>query len=371
MIDTLLQFGHTAAAFILIISVIVFIHEFGHYIVARACGVKIDAFSIGFGKEIAGWTDKAGTRWKVCIAPLGGYVKMYGDATEASTADAEAMDQMSDEEKRLTFHHKPVWQKALIVAAGPFFNFLTAIIIFTFLIMTNGLDTTEPVVGDVVDGTPAQEAGLQSGDRVLNIDGNAIDTFHDIPTILSTNLGEVVTMQILRDNTQRTITLTPRMEESKDAFDGKVIRPIIGIRSMKLTSENVGLFQAIGVSVQRTYGMIDMSIKFLGQVVTGDRGTEDLKGPIGIAELSGKAVQKDFYTIIWFMALISVNLGFVNILPIPPLDGGHLLFYMLEGARGRPVAEKFQEWGYRAGFVFLMSVMGFTIYNDIKQLIMS
>ncbi len=369
MIESLLQFGHTALSFIVILSIIVFIHEFGHYLAARLCGVKIEAFAIGFGKELFGWTDKAQTRWKVCIAPLGGYVKMYGDATEASTPDAEALDEMSEEEKKISFHHKALWQKAIIVAAGPLANFLLAIVIFTSLIFTNGLDTTEPIVGKVIEASAAEDAGLQTGDRITVINGKNVETFNQISRIIATNLGEPITLTILRDATTFDLTLTPKMDLYKDALGNEIERPLIGISSKKLTLEDVTVVQAIGESVKRTYGMITMSLDFMGQIITGDRSAKELKGPIGIADLSGKAAKQDFMTIIWFMALLSVNLGFVNILPIPPLDGGHLLFYALEGAQGRPVAEKFQEWGYRAGFAFIIMLMGFTIYNDFVQLV--
>ncbi len=369
--ESLLNFGHTAIAFIVIISIIVFIHEFGHYLAARLCGVKIEAFAIGFGKEIFGWTDKAQTRWKVCIAPLGGYVKMYGDATEASTPDAERLDAMSEEEKRISFHYKPLWQKAIIVAAGPAANFILAIAIFTFLIFTNGLDTTEPVVGSIIEGSAAEDAGLQPGDRITAINDQEISTFNQISRNIITNLGEPVHLEIERDGNLIRMDITPRMQVQKDALGNEVERPLIGIGSQKLTSENINLVAALGESVKRTWQMIELSLHFLGQIISGDRSAEELKGPIGIADLSGKAAQQDIFTIIWFMALLSVNLGFVNILPIPPLDGGHLLFYVLEGARGRPMAEHFQEWGYRAGFALIMLLMGFTIYNDLKQLIFS
>jgi regulator of sigma E protease len=369
LLNTALTFGHTALSFILIISVIVFIHEFGHYLAARLCGVKIDAFAIGFGKELFGWTDRTGTRWKVCLLPMGGYVKMYGDATEASTPDMEQLDTMTDAEKRISFHYKALWQKAIIVAAGPFANFLLAIVIFTSLIMTNGLDTTEPVVGAVVEGSVAEAVGIQPKDRVLSVDGKAIHTFNQIPQAIAANLGEEVILLIEREGEKVTVRLTPRIEEYKDALGTTSKRPLIGIQSHKITSNDVNLPQAVWESTKKTYQMIDMSLEFIGQMVSGQRSADELKGPIGIAELSGKATQQDFWTIIWFMALLSVNLGFVNILPIPPLDGGHLLFYALEGARGRPLAEKFQEWGYKVGFGLILCLMAFSIFNDFRNIV--
>jgi regulator of sigma E protease len=367
--DMLLGFGHTALSFILILSFIVFIHEFGHYLAARLCGVKIDAFSIGFGKELFGINDRTGTRWKVCIAPLGGYVQMHGDATEASTPDAKKIEEMPEAEKKISFHHKKLWQKGIIVAAGPLFNFLLAIIIFSSLIYTNGLNTTEPIVGEVIENSAGYEAGLQSDDRIISIDGETMKTFNDIPTKIATNLGEAVNIRLLRDGKEIQVTLKPRMDAFEDALGNKGVRPLIGISSKKITSSDVTLPEAVWESVKRTYTMVEMSLAYLGQIITGDRSAKELKGPLGIAELSGKAAKKDFETIIWFMALLSVNLGFVNILPIPPLDGGHLLFYALEGAQGRPMAEKFQAWGYKIGFAFIATLMLFTIFNDIVQLV--
>jgi regulator of sigma E protease len=369
--ELIYNFTYTAVAFLVIISIIVFLHEFGHYLAARLCGVKIEAFAIGFGKELFGWTDKAGTRWKICVAPLGGYVKMFGDATEASTPDAEKLENLSEEEKKLTFHHKNLWQKSIIVAAGPLANFITAFVIFTALIMTTGLNTTKPIVGDVLQDSAAEAAGLQKGDEILSIDGRQVRKFDHISPLIMTNLGEEVEIKLKRDGELITVRLTPKIVESEDGLGNKVKRPMIGISSQKIMLKDVGVLEAMVVSAQRIYQMIEMSLEFLGQIITGGRSADELKGPIGIADMSGKVAKKDWGTIFFFMALISVNLGFVNILPIPPLDGGHLLFYVIEGAQGRKVAEKVQMWGYKVGFAIILSLMGFTIFNDIRQLIMS
>jgi regulator of sigma E protease len=369
--ESLLTFAHTTIAFLVIISIIVFLHEFGHYAAARLCGVKVEAFAIGFGKEIFGWTNKAGTRWKICIAPLGGYVKMFGDASEASTPDFEAMQHMSEEDKKVSFQHKALWQKAIIVAAGPFANFLTAIVVFTTLTMTTGLTTTAPIVGNVLENSAAAEAGLQVGDKILTIDGKHVRKFDHISPMIMTNLGEAVTLEVARGEEVLNVTLTPKLVETEDMVGNMIKRPMIGISSQKITSKDVNLFEAVGVSVERTYQMIELSLEFMGQIIAGNRSADELKGPIGIADMSGKVAKKDWYTIFFFMALISVNLGFVNILPIPPLDGGHLLFYVVEGLRGRPMAEKMQTWGYKIGFGLILCLMGFTIFNDIRQLVMS
>ncbi len=360
---------HTVFAFLIILSTIVFIHEFGHYIVARWCGVKIETFSIGFGKEIFGWTDKHQTRWKFSLVPLGGYVKMFGDASEASTADTDKLAQMTPEERAVSFHYKPLPKKAAVVAAGPMFNFLLTIGIFTWMIFHNGLATTEPIVGETIPGTPAAEAGLKTGDRILSMDGKKVKRFHDIPRFLLTNTGKPVALEIEREGENLSLSITPRLVEVDDGLGNKAMQPQIGFKAMEMRVEEYGIFGSVWQAVKRTWYLIDTTIDYLGQMITGERSATELKGPIGIAKLSGQAADQGFSTVIWFMALLSANLGFVNILPIPPLDGGHLVFYAIEGARGRPMAERFQEWGYRAGFALVMMLMAFTVFNDIRQLI--
>lgn len=359
---------HTLGSFFIVISVIVFIHEFGHYFIAKLCGVKIVAFSIGFGKEIYGRTDKSGTRWKLSLLPLGGYVKMYGDASEASTADEEAIEQMSEADKKLTFHHKPLWKKAAIVSAGPIANFLLTIAVFCYFIMTNGLPSTEPVVGSVMPDSPAEVAGLKAGDHIYQINDVKISRFNDIPFYISTNLGTPVTLYIERGSENIQVTLTPKETEDDDGLGNKVKRPLIGIKSPEIKYKDVGLTAAIGESVRRTYMICETTLKVLGQMITGQRSAADLKGPVGIAQLSGQAADKDFYTVLWLIAMLSANLGLVNLLPIPMLDGGHLAYYAAEAARGKPLAQKVQDYGFRAGFVILMSLMAFTIINDLRKL---
>jgi regulator of sigma E protease len=366
--DVILNFLHTLFAFFIVLSVIVFIHEFGHYIVAKLCGVKIEAFSIGFGKELCGFTDRSGTRWKVAALPLGGYVKMFGDSSAASTADSSAMDQMSAEERSLTFHHKPLYKKALIVAAGPFANFILTIVIFAFFIMTTGLPSVEPIVGQLMPGSPAETAGLKPGDRILKINEDEVTSFNDIPYLISTNLGTPVHLLVTRAGKQSTIILTPKEVEDDDGLGNKIKRPMIGINSADIKYENVGLAKAVGESVRRTYIICDTTLKAVGQMITGKRGVKDLKGPVGIAQLSGQAAGKDFHTVLWLIAMLSANLGLVNLFPIPLLDGGHLAYYTVEAIQGRPLAQKIQEYGFRLGFVILFALMAFTLVNDLYKL---
>lgn len=366
--ELILHFGHTLLAFFIVLSVIVFIHEFGHYIIAKWCGVKIDAFAIGFGKELVGFNDKSGTRWKLCLLPLGGYVKMYGDASAASTADAEAMEQMSAEEKALTFHHKSLPKKAAIVAAGPIANFLLTIAIFAYFIMTSGLPSVDPVVGQVMPDSAAMQAGLKPGDRITRINEEEVKSFNDITYIISTNLGTPVTLQLLRDGKAMQKVLTPKEVEDDDGLGNKIKRPLIGIKSAEIKYENVGPVTALTESVRRTYMICETTLKVIGQMVTGKRAPHDLKGPVGIAQLSGQAAQKDFHTVLWLIAMLSANLGLVNLFPIPLLDGGHLAYYAAEAMSGRPLAEKVQQYGFRVGFALLFTLMAFTLFNDLSRL---
>jgi regulator of sigma E protease len=306
MTDTLLNILDYALSFFVIISVIVFIHEFGHYIVAKWCGVKIEVFSIGFGKEVYGWTDKSGTRWKVSLLPLGGYVKMFGDASEASTPDNDALEGMSESDKQVSVHCKPLWQKALIVVAGPVANFLLTIVILTGFIFTSGIASTEPIVGEVIPGTPAEIAQLQKGDRFIQIDDTPITRFSDIPATIATNLGTPLTIIIERNGKSLTKTITPEAREDEDALGNKVTRPLIGFKSIEMTYEDVGMFPAVWYATKQTYDMCATTLEVLGQIITGERGTEGLKGPLGIAELSGQAADKGLYTVFWLMALLSL-----------------------------------------------------------------
>lgn len=376
MIDWLLSGAHYVLSFALVISLIVFVHEFGHFIVARWVGVRIEVFSIGFGRELFGRTDKHGTRWKFSLWPLGGYVKMFGDAGAASTADTKAIKKMTAAQKKVSFHHKPLWAKALVVGAGPAANFILAIAVFTYFIFTIGLANTQPVVGEVIKGSPAQHAGLRAGDKIIKVDKKQIKTFNDIPAAIITNLGTPVELTVQRKTKTFTLTLTPKEIEEKDLTGNIVKRPLIGLRSQQITYEDVGFVQAVWRATAKTYEMCTSSIQVLGQMVDGQRSVDELKGPLGIAKLSGDVTRsKEGETagdrvrlLLWFVALLSVNLGMVNLFPIPMLDGGHLLFYSIEALQGRPLAEKIQEYSFRFGFLLIAGLMALTLFNDMKQL---
>lgn len=359
---------HYLWSFFVVLTVIVFVHEFGHYIIAKWCGVRIEAFSIGFGKELAGFTDKSGTRWKLCLLPLGGYVKMFGDADAASSPDHEKSRAMSEDERNHAFIHKPLWKKAAIVAAGPVFNFLLTIAILTGILMTSGMPTSTPVVGQVLENSAAQEAGILAGDYIEAVDGVKVKTFGDIPRLITINTGQPVQLSVKRGDEHFTLALTPRMTESKDAFGNKVMIPLIGLRSEVQNIKELNFFHAVGEATKRTYDICALSLKGVGQIITGQRDASELKGPIGIAKLSGQATETDYITLLWFIAMLSANLGFVNLLPIPVLDGGHLMFYAVEAVTRRQLAEKVMNVAFRAGFAILIALMAFTIFNDLRAI---
>lgn len=355
----------TIAFFIVVISVIVFIHEFGHYIVAKWCGVKVETFSVGFGRELFGWNDKSGTRWRVALLPLGGYVKMYGDGSAVSDPSKE-LETLSEEEKKLTFHHKSLPKKAAIVAAGPLANFLLTIIILTGFIYTRGIQSTEPVVGEVVKDSPAAMAQLHPGDRILEVNGAEMDVFNDIPSSLLTNLGTPVKLLVERDGAKMDITITPKMVTSKDPFGNDFTHAVIGIVSPKITSETVGPFRAVLEATKLTYVFCKTTLKGIGQIITGERSAaKDIKGPVGMAKMSGQAAEKGLHTMLYFIAILSANLGLINLFPIPILDGGHLLFYAIQGITRQPINAKLHELSLRVGMAMISMLMAFAIINDL------
>lgn len=369
--EIFLSFLHYFFSFVLVISVIVFVHEFGHYIVAKWAGVKIDAFAIGFGRELVGWNDKSGTRWKICALPLGGYVKMFGDASAASNADKDALDAMSEEEKAVSFHFKPLKKKAAVVAAGPIANFLLCIVLLTGLIYTVGLPSSRPEIGEVMKDTPAAAAGLKVGDTILQVNDKKIRQFNDIPLAIATNLGHPITLLVKRGEETMNLTITPKMMETDDMLGNKTHVPRIGIASTKIEIQDVGLPRAIWEATYRTYTICTNTLYAVGQMITGERSIKELKSPLGIAKFSGQATEKGVRTVILLMAMLSANLGLINLFPIPILDGGHLAYYTAEALRGRPMAEKVQEWGYRVGFSLIMLLMAVTLFNDVKQIFFS
>lgn len=354
--------------FIIILSIVVFIHEFGHYYVAKKCDVHIETFSIGFGKELFGYTDKSGTRWKFSLVPLGGYVKMLGDTDAASSPSKKVQHSLSLKEQRYAFIYKNVYQRFAIVVAGPAANYLSAILIMTFMFYISGKAESAPIASTVAENSAAEKAGLIAGDLIKSVEGDEVTNFEDIRNKIILNTGTPVEFVIVRDGKEMQIIITPEIKESKDPFGNDVKVPLIGIGSEKISIKELSLPSAFITSIKECYNISVSTLKAIGQMLTGARGTEDLGGPIRIAKYSGQSAELGIYGILWFICLISVNLGLFNLLPIPMLDGGHLAMYVAEMVRGKPVPIQFQEYAFKFGFFILIGLMIFATTNDIMRL---
>ncbi|MGQ5702275.1 RIP metalloprotease RseP [Sandaracinobacteroides sp. A072] len=358
---------YTAFVFIFVIGLLVFVHEFGHYAMARAFGIRVEAFAVGFGKEVIGWTDRNGTRWKLGWIPMGGYAKFAGDMNEASQPDESLKARVSEADRADLFMFRPLWQKALVVAAGPGINFLFAILIFAAFFLTYGHQITPPVAGQVVAGTPAAEAGLRAGDRFVSIDGQGVARFEDVMRIVAINPGQPMRVDIERDGQSITKTILPDIVEERDRFGNEYRRGMLGIASGQRVVEHHGLAGSVKWAVIETWDTVRMMWDTLAQIVSGRRAVDELGGPIKIAQFSGQSATLGLPALISFIALISINLGFINLLPIPMLDGGHLFLYALEAIRRRPLNPKVQEWAFMSGFALLMSLMAFLTWNDLQS----
>lgn len=357
----------TVLVFIGVISLLVFVHEFGHYYVARLCGVRAEAFSIGFGREIVGWSDARGTRWKIGWLPLGGYVKFAGDLNAASQPDAKLVDTPLADRAGL-FQFAPLWQKAAITAAGPFTNFALAILIYAGFFMAIGQTITPPVIGAVQPGGAAAVAGIVAGDRIVAIDGDAVATFEDIKRHTAVNAGEPLTLRIVRGGVAKQLTIKPKILFEEDRFGNQSQRGLLGVISGRPTYVQVSLFDAVPTAVKHTVFIVKASLTGLGQIISGRRSIDELGGPIKMAQLSGQQATLGVPNLIEFVALISINLGFINLLPIPMLDGGHLFLYALEAVRRRPLGERVQQWAFMSGFAALVSLMVFLTFNDLGSI---
>lgn len=366
--DLLLLISHNIVSFIVILSIIVFIHEFGHYFVARKCGVKINEFSIGFGKKLFGFRDKNDTEWKFCLLPFGGYVKMFGDRNPASIADKDQIVRMSAAEKKVSFYYQNVYKRMAIVLAGPIANFILAILLFTALFRVQGITTILPIIDGVVPNSAAMEAGLKKGDKILQIDGRKINSFSDIQQIVYHRADEELDFMIKRDNQELNITITPKASVSQDFFGNEMKVGLIGVQAGQYSYEKINLFNAFVQANQETYNMSLAILGTLKDLIIGKRSIDELGGPVKIAQYSGKSVSMGLVVVIWFMAMISINLGVLNLLPLPVLDGGHFFYYIIEAVKGSPLPEKIQEYGFRFGFSIVLTFMLFVTYNDIVQL---
>ncbi|WP_353204155.1 RIP metalloprotease RseP [Sphingomonas sp.] len=354
----------TLLAFALVLGPLIFLHELGHYLAGRWFGVKIDAFSIGFGRELFGWTDKSGTRWKFSALPLGGYVKFAGDLNPASVPDPAWLE-LPPEDRARSLQARPVWQRAIIVAAGPVMNFIVAIVILAGMAMAYGVDATPATVGLVQPGSAAAVAGIQPGDRITALGGRAVATFSDLASFTVMRPNERVGVSLLRNGQPVEIDVTIGALTQKDRFGNESKIGRLGIGPGAPALRKVGLLEAPAAGVRATVEALQGTVDGLGQIISGRRSVEELGGPLRIAKMSGETLSLGTPYLIWFIAMISINLGFINLLPVPLLDGGHLFFYAIEAIRRRPVPPHVQEWAFRGGLAAILALMVTVTFNDL------
>lgn len=360
----------TLVPFLFVLTVVVFVHELGHYLVGRWCGIGVKAFSIGFGPELLGFNDRCGTRWKLCAIPLGGYVKFAGDMNATSSQPtAEELETLGEEERRVAFHTQPVWKRAATVFAGPLFNFLLTIAVFAVLFAAYGRYVAEPMVASVTPGSPAQEAGILPGDRFVSVDGEKVDTFADVQRLISGRAGDALTFVMMRDGKEVTLSATPKPMEQEDALGNKIKVAVIGVVNNQELGQprlvTYGPAGALAAAVQETGHIVERTGQFLKRFVVGREDKCQLGGPVKIAKMSGQAAALGFEWLVQLVALLSVGIGILNLLPIPPLDGGHLLFYAIEAVIRRPVSERTMEAVYRTGMILVLAFMVFVLWNDL------
>ncbi|MGA8651966.1 MAG: RIP metalloprotease RseP [Xanthobacteraceae bacterium] len=358
--------------FLFVLSLVVFFHELGHFLVARWCGVRVLVFSIGFGPEIVGFNDRYGTRWKISAIPLGGFVKFFGDDNAASVPDNARLASMDAGERAQSFMFQPVAKRAAIVVAGPLANFVLAVVIFAGVFMLYGKQTMSARVDSVQPDSAAAEAGFKPGDVVVAIDGREVENFTEMQRIVGASAGEALAITVDRDGTRLVLKATPALKEVKDNFGNVQRIGILGI-SRSMAPEDLKLHpvappQAVVLAVQETWSVIDRTLGYIGGVIAGREAANQLGGPIRIAQMSGQVASFGFVPLIQLAAVLSVSIGLLNLFPIPLLDGGHLLFYLIEGIRGRPLSERAQEVGFRIGLAIVLMLMIFATFNDIVHL---
>lgn len=358
--------------FLFVLTIVVFFHELGHFLVARWAGVKVLTFSLGFGPELFGFNDRHGTRWKVSAIPLGGYVKFFGDDSEASTPSSEALQTMTAEERSVSFHHKKVGPRAAIVAAGPIANFILAIVIFAALFTFFGKPSQSARVDQVQENSAAAAAGFKPGDIVMAIDGDSIESFSDMQRIVSTKAGTTLNFTVKRGDEVVKLTGTPQLREIKDAFGNAHRVGILGITRATgpgdTVTKPVDPATAVWLGVKETWFVVDRTVSYIGGIFTGRENADQVGGPIRIAQISGQVATIGLSALIHLAAVLSVSIGLLNLFPVPLLDGGHLLFYAVEAVRGKPLSERSQELGFRIGLALVLMLMVFATYNDILHL---
>jgi len=355
----------TIAAFLLMLGPLVFFHELGHYFVGRWFGIKADVFSIGFGREIAGWTDKRGTRWKLSVLPLGGYVRFAGDMSPAGLSDPDWL-QLPPEERSRTFQAKPVWQRALVVLAGPFANFLLAFLIIFGFTLTYGQNTTTTEIGSVQPKSAAAQAGLQPGDRITALNGREMAKFEDMVFYIAIRAGQNVHIDFDRRGKKMSRDVVIGTDHTPDEFGNAQNKGLLGVGPAAMTVAPVGLLEAPGVALRAVGDIVGFTGTTLGQLVSGQRSVKDMAGVVRMAKVSGEQLSLGWVSFVSLAVFISINLGFINLLPIPMLDGGHLLFYAIEAVRRRPVTPAIQEWAYRGGLAAILVLFLVVTFNDLS-----
>lgn len=354
--------------FLLILTVLVFVHEFGHYLIARWNGVRVEVFSIGFGSELFGWWDSAGTRWKFSTIPLGGYVKMFGDSDASSGLPVAGLARLAQAERDVSFHYKRLGQRAAIVAAGPAANFVFAIMVLAVLFMTIGQPFTPAEVGQVQPGSAAERGGIHPGDVMLRIDGGSVARFEDVQQAVRLNPGVPMDMVVRRDGQEIELHVTPSKTELTDRLGNHYEIGLLGVARGGMEYVKRDPVTAFLQAGDETWDLSVATLKAMWQIVIGTRAMDELGGPLRIAQMSGEVAQGGMVAVLWFMAVLSINLGLINLFPVPVLDGGHLLFYAAEAVRGKPLGQRAQEYGFRIGLALVLTLMVFATWNDLVHL---
>jgi regulator of sigma E protease len=363
--------GGTILPFIFVLSIVIFFHEFGHFIVGRMCGVKVDAFSLGFGPELLHYTDRTGTRWRLGLLPLGGYVKFHGDANGASMSDAESIEAMPEADRALTLGAQKVWKRSAIVAAGPIANFILAIAIFTGIYAIHGRGILVPQIEKVTPYSAAAAAGFAPGDTILSINGNKVDSFEDMQRIVQTSADQLLTFVVARKGKDVTLVATPRRREVKTPF-GVTRTGVLGVEASTNPAnwhmQHYNLFESARLATGETWFIVRQTGAYVGGLFVGKESTDQLSGPIRIAEVSGEMAKIGFAALLNLAAVLSISIGILNLVPIPLLDGGHLLYYAIEAVRGRALNENVQQMGFKIGLTLVAGLMILATYNDILRL---
>ena len=360
--------------FLILITIVVFIHEYGHYYFAKKYGVGITDFSIGFGREIFGWSDKSGTRWKICWIPLGGYVKFFGDRNVFSeTEQQEVINKYNDEDRKKLFILKPIYQRSIIVAAGPLANYVLAILIFIIINMVAGKDMTPAVINEVQEDSPAFVAGMKKNDKIISIDNKKVESILEVSTFINISTAETIEFIVLRNDQEISLLVRPNLIDGKDSLGNSVKKRMVGIKlapplNNKFQKQPLGPSKAIYYSVKEVWFVTVTSLNYLGKMIIGSADTSQLGGPVKIAKITGQVAEHGIIPFFSIMAYISISLGLINLFPIPMLDGGHLMFYLIEKILGRPLSQKTQEGFFRIGLFLLFSLMFFVTFNDLKDL---